>query len=561
MLNIMKNFKINTYLWGMAIGLLPLAAASCSDTWDDHYDTPASGRGTLWETIGQDASLSHFAAVVKGCGYDRALAGSQNYTVFALTNDGLSQHQADSLVAAYREQKAAGVRDNDNTVVRQFLQNHIALYRHSVSSLTNDSVTMLNGKYEPMTPNAVGGSDFVSTNTACSNGVLYTVGKRISYFPNVLEYMGMDASLDSAYQFINSYSSYTFNVSASVPGDIVDGKTVYLDSVMDMHNDFLQAINASLNAEDSTYTVVVPDNDTWSKLYGTYKSYFAYDRNVTKRDSLQRVMAGEALLGGAAFSMNVNQKAALADSVTSTSFFGSIFSYRPNDDKTYKYYRFYHPYEAGGVFYGAKAVRCSNGQVLKGGPWNIKPEQTFVQEIKVECEIQEYIDTIANAVEPLTNCNVPTDNSFYGSISSHAFAEVKAASGKEGEFPSPMVRYNIPRLLSNVPYDIYVVFAPIRAYDAYASADDMLPSRVRFQLNWYNLDHKKQQRRLKTVVTDPAKADTVTVATKVSFPTTTFGLTDHNVTLSLYSAVNRNQTATYSNDFRIDCIIFRPHRD
>lgn len=371
----------------------------------------------------------------------------------------------------------------------------------------------------------------------------------------------MDAALDSAYQFINSYSTYTFNESASVAGDIVDGKTVYLDSVMDVHNDFLLSINAPLTTEDSTYMVVAPDNDTWRSLFGTYKSYFTYGRTVNHRDSLQRVMAGQALLGGTVFSLRQNKQEALADSATSTSFVLSSHSYSADDTGTYKYYRYFRPYDAGGVFNGRQAVRCSNGQVLKGSAWNIKPEQTFLQDIKVECENQLYIDTIANAVEPLISHVVASDNSFYGSISSHAFAEVKAASSKEGEFPSPMVRYNIRKVLSNVPYDVYVVFAPIRAYDAYASGDDLLPSRVRFQLNWYNLDHKLQQRRLKTLVIDPNKVDTVQVASKLSFPTTAYGLTDNNVMLSLFSSVSRNQTTTYSNDFRIDCIIFKPHRD
>ena len=101
---------------GLAALALPLA--SCSD-WDDHYDPSTGDEGsktTLWQAISSQSELSNFARVLKGCDYDRNLSGSQTYTVFALTNDGLTADQADSLVSAYQEQKNKGVRDNDNTV-------------------------------------------------------------------------------------------------------------------------------------------------------------------------------------------------------------------------------------------------------------------------------------------------------------------------------------------------------------------------------------------------------------------------------------------------------------
>ena len=118
--------------------------SACSDEWNDHYNALASADGTLWQAIQAQENLSNFASVVRGCGYDLLLDGSQTFSVFAPTNEALSKAEADSLVAAYQQQKAAGTRDNDNTVVRQFLQNHIALYKHPVSSLTNDSITMMN---------------------------------------------------------------------------------------------------------------------------------------------------------------------------------------------------------------------------------------------------------------------------------------------------------------------------------------------------------------------------------------------------------------------------------
>ena len=191
---------------GLAALALPLA--SCSD-WDDHYDPSTGDEGsktTLWQAISSQSELSNFARVLKGCDYDRNLSGSQTYTVFALTNDGLTADQADSLVSAYQEQKNKGVRDNDNTVIRQFVQNHISLFTQPVSTLTNDTLTMLNGKMEPVSPTAIGKETFITSNALHTNGVLFTIGKKIDYFPHIFEYLGIDNSIDSAYQFINSYS-------------------------------------------------------------------------------------------------------------------------------------------------------------------------------------------------------------------------------------------------------------------------------------------------------------------------------------------------------------------
>ena len=108
-------------------------SVACSDRWDEHYSEADVETSTLWQMISSVSELSNFASVAEACGYDRILDGSQTYTVFAPTNLALSEAEARQLIAEYRQQEAQGVRSNENTVVRRFLQNHIALYRHPVS--------------------------------------------------------------------------------------------------------------------------------------------------------------------------------------------------------------------------------------------------------------------------------------------------------------------------------------------------------------------------------------------------------------------------------------------
>jgi len=538
---------------GLAALALPLA--SCSD-WDDHYD-PSTGDGgaktTLWQAISSEADLSNFAHVLQGCGYDRNLSGSQTYTVFALTNDGLSAEQADSLVSAYKEQKNQGVRDNDNTVIRQFVQNHMSLFTQPVSSLTNDTLTLLNGKIAPVTQTAINKQEFITANALHSNGVLFTIGKKLDYFPNIFEYLGIDSRIDSAYNFINSYSRYEFNEAASVPGGInEDGQTVYLDSLFSSYG--------NINSEDSTYWMLVPTNDQWSRLVSEYHDYFDYANTVNKRDSMQEANTRLAILRGTLFSRTVNPDRSFADSAVSTQ--ANSYQVRKYMDLE-PYDIFYRPFDAGGIFDGTIDAECSNGHVRIAPNFNVPKEKTFFQTVKVEAENVSRQDTLIDASQPLTVHQVTSDNPFYDKISSNSFVSVIAenTSTNPNHFPVAAVQYSIPNLLSNVGYDIYVVFAPQWAYNQYIPEEDLLPNRFRCMLYYTNKDNRQLNRRLDLKTNDPLKVDTVQVASDMKFPACSYGLAQPNVKLRIMSQVSQSQTSKFSTDFHIDCIIFKPHEN
>ncbi len=545
---------------GLAALALPLA--SCSD-WDDHYD-PSTGDGsaktTLWQAISSEADLSNFAHVLQGCGYNRNLSGSQTYTVFALTNDGLSAEQADSLVNAYQTQKDNGVRDNDNTVIRQFVQNHISLFTQPVSSLTNDTLTMLNGKIEAVTPTAIGKREFVTSNALHTNGVLFTINKKIDYFPNIFEYLGIDSRIDSAYNFINSYSRYEFSEAASVPGGInADGQTEYLDSVVVLSNSLFRSMG-QINSEDSTYWMLVPTNDQWTRMVNEYHDYFDYANTVNKRDSMQEANTRLAILSGTVFSRTINPDRSFADSAVST--IASSYQIRKYMDLE-PYNIFYRPFDAGGIFDGTIDAECSNGHVRIAPNFNVPKEKTFFQTVKVEAENISRQDTLIDASQPLTVHQVTTDNPFYDKISSNQFVSVIAenTSTNPNHFPVAAVQYSIPNLLSNVGYDIYVVFAPQWAYNQYIPEEDLLPNRFRCMLYYTNKDNRQLNRRLDLKTTDPLKVDTIQVASNMKFPACSYGLAQPNVKLRIMSQVSQSQTSKFSTDFHIDCIIFKPHEN
>ena len=193
-------------LGGVGGGVLFTA---CTDTWDDHYnsigDSSGMHEGTLWQAIKSDPNLSNFASVVEACDIAKDLNGSQVFTVFAPTNNSFSQAEAQALIADYRQQVRDSVVEEDNTVIKEFIHNHIAPYNHSVASSSNDSIILMNGKYAVLKNNDIDGVPLLTKNQLYSNGVLYTLSSQRDYLSNVFEYIRKDPDLDSLRSFAKNF--------------------------------------------------------------------------------------------------------------------------------------------------------------------------------------------------------------------------------------------------------------------------------------------------------------------------------------------------------------------
>lgn len=536
-----------------AVFMAGLCCASCSDTWDDHYNAASEGviNTTLWQAINSNSELSNFAKVAKACGYDVTLDGSQTFTVFAPTNANLTSAQADSMIALYNEDKAAGVKTAENRVIKQFLQNHIALYKKSVSSISTDSVTMMNGKYQTLTQTGIGGESFETKNILYNNGILYTLGGQVKYEPNIFEYLAMDSELDSVYNFIKSYGKYEFDASQSVAGGVVDGKTQYLDSVTVYTNTIINSLGY-INREDSTYWMVAPTNSEWKRLVEEYTPYFNYDTKVDNRDSLQYANTRLAIINGAFFSRTNNKDAAIQDSVVSTSSLSEeMFNYNPTDRR---YYHYYKPFASGGVFDGTTSVDLSNGRLLKASDFRISKFETFLQERKVEAENTYNVDTLNNAIDPITIRTMQTNNPFYGQVSGNSFVEISPdAVGAQ-----PTITYNISNVLSDVGYDVYAVFVPALAYDTLATADQRLPVKFRAQVGCQQSGVTKWE-RASSFTTKADVVDTIKIKSNFKFKTTSYGLDQSQTKVKIYTDVPVRESSKYQTTMRLDCIIVRPH--
>ena len=482
---ITKSIK-HTIAAGLLCCAVGAALTACTDTWDDHYEATLQGahEGTLWQALKNNSNFSNFASVLEACGYDKSLASSQVFTVFAPTNDQFGAQEAQTLINSYNSQKGS-VSDEDNTVVKEFVRNHIALYNHSVSPSTNDTLVMMNGKYASLSATAIAGAPIVASdvNGLYSNGVLYTVGKQVAYGPNVFEYLRKDNELDSVASFLYNSRFYRreFQADQSVPGGLENGKTVYLDSVFTQVNELFgsQFLHARLSAEDSTYWMLAPTNQVWKQLIDEYQQYFVYDKNVADRDSIAYTNSRLAILQGAVFSRTMNGDAALRDSAMSTSAVPASYRAAYWGAPFLRYYQFgdgtgyssHKPLEPGGVLNGTTNVECSNGVVMKASQWNISPLNTFNKYIMVNANgrgsikelskvwnasRKDYDETV-EAVPVTVLSGTPYYNQLIGG---NSFMEFKPGND------TTSVTFNIRNVMSNMGYDIYIVTPPALAVDA-----------------------------------------------------------------------------------------------
>lgn len=575
------------HLYNKVIGLalVALTFMACSDTWDDHYDKKSEGTidATLWQAITQDGNLSNFAKVVQACGYDKALNSSQVFTVFAPTNDQFSAQEAEVLIAGYNAEKGK-VNDDDNTVIKEFIQNHIAMYTHSVAPTSNDSLVLMNGKKTLLTASSFGNNQILTNNQHYNNGVLFTIQGKAQYFPTVFEYLRKDADLDSIASFFYNDHFYRmeFVPERSVAGGLENGKTVYLDSVFVQQNDLWDYLWAYTNEEDSTYWQVVPTNQVWKQLIEEYEPYFNYDKNVPFRDSMAYTLPRLAIVNGTTFSRTLNPDTHLTDSALSTSA-AERYTYRESywGHNNLHYYQFgskpatntQKPYSPTGIFSDTEDIVCSNGLVKKTNNWKINKLNTFYQWIIVEAEEGNSVKEVSKQENSTTHDLEPTikglvrrvmsDNDFSGKVWSNAYMEFQ----QQKTTVNHTVTFNIRHVLSNIPYDIYLVTAPAYAFNEDATEAERIPCKMKCSINFHNQEGETQTEVLQSSISNnPDIVDYLLLSDPekgFTFPTATFGLTESEpqITLTVETKVSSSELRQkkFDRTMRIDCIMLVPH--
>ena len=590
MINIKKYTK-NPLMALLSI-IIPLGGLggliSCTDTWDEHYQTGVMGEGTLWEAIKNNQQLSNFARVIEATGYNKSLSSSQVFTVFAPTNDAFTDADANEVISQYQAELAKGLKGEKNRAIKEFLMNHIALYNYSIANESPDTtIRMMNGKYLGLTSNTFSGKQFTSTNTITGNGILFTLAEKADYIYNIFEYVKDDPDLDSVSNFLYmtdpfQFHKIVFSPSASVPGDIINGQQHYLDSVTTTSNEILSYwLEALLDEEDSFYYALMPTNKAWKEQYEKNAPLFQYDKQVLGRDSLMCLYPRVNILMGMQFSKTTNPLLGETEAIDSLM---SPLAYPYYFYRKMRYGSFdIHPYQfdkpytkPNGIFTDIKGKKvCSNGVILKTDNWKAKPSDTFLQQIVMEAENSTSLDSLSGATPDAkpswTYTTVQPENPFYDEVSQHEYNTLIPAN-----LMDMGVLLNFRNVLSNQKYDMYVVTVPATAGDTLAT--DKLPTRFGVTLYYHDMEGKEVSKevsdkdggdisydsstRKQTFLTDPTKVHEIHIGT-FEFPTCSYGLQEPQVKAYININVRSSDVnkGIYTRTLRIDCIKLVPRKE
>ncbi len=607
----MKTKKYTKLMAAVLLAGAPMLWSACTDDWNEHYDIVPGGMAdqpSLLARIKADPDLANFYKVITAIGGAETLDSPQQLTVWAPAN--FTSEQADSVISVYNEDVAAGVKLVDNRAIKQFMQNHVALYARPISTLTDTTIHMLNRKYmrlvgEGVNKGSLDGNPF-STMQICNNGILYKTEHMQRFFSNIREYMELNG-IDSVATFIKGFDKYTLDESSSVEGGIIDGKTVYLDSVTNLSNQILNRYGY-IQREDSDYIYIAPTNEVWAKEFEKYKSYYNYSSMVNLRDSLANVSAQKAIFQGRFFNMSKTSKHNQhpEDSLCNT-LYGEYQIHNPRKNV------FYDPQET--ILNGLEKVECSNGYIYIDDRGVIAPEKTFFtrQDIQAESSFNFEVPVSSDQKETMTygygtHGIYPMDSvqivDEYGDtvwtevpdkehpIREYRYVEFKAKTASN----HTEVKYTLPETFSNVYYNIYVVSTPGRGTDSNVKdslstyftveckAQDATGKLVNygndangnkatnaFMMNPVKYDEnspltgyaelKTQSNFDRAYATNATKVDTILISKAKMFDVASYGLDKGVVELTFKSfgpAATKTKEKVYTRSIRFDEIILVP---
>jgi len=507
--------------------ILAFSAVSCSDVWDEHYNSEPLNKSSLnlYQYISKDSSLAVFTYMLQVTGYDSILSQSQSYTVWAPTNESLFT-----------------VNIFDTLEVKKIVENHITRFSYSTNTLVQAGklLRMFDNKLVQFDKGATGftfgGKPVIQSDLAMKNGIIHVIGEYAPYVPNFWEYIEKMPDLSYLKLYLNSLNTKTYDLEASFQ----DG--VFVDSVFKTTNIVIDNL-AALKTEDSIYTAILPDNDAWLDAYNRISPYFkstVAEGGALTQDKYTKLTIVKDLF----FRGRLNNTFVAADTVKSTN--GHKFA---NPDR---------------LFAGAQKTEISNGYGYVTSKLNIEAKESWLPEIRVEAENANFDAT------DLVNYSQTIMSAIGTSYTVSRGRYLKAESKSQSSFSTLFVNFQIPNTLA-AKYNIYCVFVPA----SISNSTDAKTNKVKFYLSYIDATGKQitnaaidATNTVKTPTTTPAiftstpfvvqkmlvaKDVTFPYCNLVSLPRTTVALKVQNA-----AGVSTDETKNFNRNLLIDCIILEP---
>ena len=385
------NFSKKSVLLLAAVMIL----GSCKDTWNEHYSFKETSSkypvSKIAETLDGISGFDQFYEALrttKMCDkhgvplnitYLDLLSEDQFLTVWAPSNSSVQDW------SLYTKKNKSAAEHKE--VGEKFIMNHIARFKHSVGEGTDEMIYMLNGKAYKSTNDGLDGRAYHSAddrNIRCSNGVLHCIDGHLEYLPNLYEFITTSADYKDIFgDWFKSYTIKELDPSRSVAqGFNDDGEMVYVDSVMTEYNILLNRY-ARINAEDSTFAMVLPTPRVWDSVYNHIKESFEFAEAGLNNDSLQKFYTNTTMMTDMFYNLNKKVNRYLPDSVFSTK-----YNATENRRDNKPYHIFSKPYDSNtGLFSSSvDSIECSNGMVYIIDSWPFADTLTYLRRIRLEAE-------------------------------------------------------------------------------------------------------------------------------------------------------------------------------
>jgi hypothetical protein len=239
-----------------------------------------TGSKTLWQNISENNNLSKFAEIVEKVGFKSNLDAPTFYTLFA-PQDGT--YNADSVLQILE----SGLPEDTAIVLKEFVKQHIVEFNHPINgSVEETKLLSLNAKSHEFSQEHYGDGIFTSSiNIPASNGVMHIMNGKEGFYTNIYEYLDKVEGCNLFRDYVKQYDEQYIDESNSILGPIVNGKQTYEYIEYKHRNAVINDIlYAQLENEDSSYTMLFPNDEAWQKSYDRIKGDFNYLEKISYND-------------------------------------------------------------------------------------------------------------------------------------------------------------------------------------------------------------------------------------------------------------------------------------
>lgn len=235
---------------------------ACNKKWEEHNEiTDPAIANNLYQVISKNSSLTKFSELLVKSGYDKIIATSKTYTVWAPSD------------AALATLDAAIV--NDTAKLRAFVGNHISNLAFATGG-ADQRIPMLNGKYNLFAGNTFDSANISTANLYAANGVYHVIDKFIPRTDNSWEFLNkstayplfVSAVTSLNYIFFDSTKATQIGANPTTGAPIWDSTNAKFE-----RNSFLDKVQNIAN-EANEYTLFVLNDNAFTTEYNKLSLWF-----------------------------------------------------------------------------------------------------------------------------------------------------------------------------------------------------------------------------------------------------------------------------------------------